>query len=1075
MKEKKTFRSIPGLSREEEEKQLADILTIAQGNLKHTREQIRSLSEEVYDLMETYGPKDKEALSLLRNTQAQLEDTKRNLVRCEKARKKPYFGRIDFRDQKLPQEESYYVGRVGISDKDSEPVVIDWRAPVASIYYENSTGLCQYEVKNHGSYEVDLKRKRTYEIENDQLKDFFDSDVVANDELLTKYLAKSKKAVLGEIIATIQQEQNAIIRTSPKTNIIVQGVAGSGKTTVAMHRISYILYNYEDKFRPEDFYIIGSNRILLNYITSVLPDLDVYGVSQMTMEQLFVRFLYEDWDPRFHRIKALDAKDKEAWVKGSYDWFHELEAFCEEYEERTIPSEEIRIEKNGVLLMDENVIRTYRKDNPTVSVQGKIDMLNEMLHARLENELTGKFVSYTDEEKKELQRLYRWHFGKKEWKGSIFEVYQEFLEVQKERGKKVPFTENEFDLYDLAALAYLYKRIKENDGIREASHVIIDEAQDFGMMAYGVLAYCLRGCTYTIMGDVSQNIHFGYGLNDWKDLQELILTGPFDSFGLLKKSYRNTVEISDFATEILRHGNFPIYPVEPVIRHGNAVEICDCVNEKAMLEKTVELIRKWQQAGHETIAVICRDEEETKEVDARLGEKITLVNSDLTTAEFGSGVMVLPVEYTKGLEFDAVLLYHPSEEHYPSEDAYVKLLYVAATRALHELAVVHTGDLTDLIGTKVSEEKRLHSLENQVHKESQALRKKPAPVEKKAADPATEKVSTAEERGLLVKAAHRTEEKVEISGGMKVSEAGKEKALSSYSRPMKLGFVGEQPAPPKLNLPKNGQPPKREVPVRKALESKVRTTAPINPSSYPFGGIPNSSVLRPKGHSRIDTAVRILRKTKKYLEIISNYGILHLIPLEDGLIRVQFQKGIRAEFEAGYWDYQPESPVKWSAREGKGLAELTTEKLTVRIDKKTGALTFLDKTGKCLLAEKAALPRQMEYSSVAEGWLYFDWPKKEKLYAKGVLDSKLEPMNQKARYISFGQKALRMPLVVSEYGYGIGLASEGTALACTIPMYGSYLYMEGKQLDYYFIYEGNYERVLEKYKNHWGRGKVTLV
>ena len=147
--------------------------------------------------METYGPKDKEALSLLRNTQAQLEDTKRNLVRCEKARKKPYFGRIDFRDQKLPQEESYYVGRVGISDKDSEPVVIDWRAPVASIYYENSTGLCQYEVKNHGTYDVDLKRKRTYEIENDQLKDFFDSDVVANDELLTKYLAKEQKGGAG--------------------------------------------------------------------------------------------------------------------------------------------------------------------------------------------------------------------------------------------------------------------------------------------------------------------------------------------------------------------------------------------------------------------------------------------------------------------------------------------------------------------------------------------------------------------------------------------------------------------------------------------------------------------------------------------------------------------------------------------------------------------------------------------------------------------------------------------------------------------------------------------------------------
>ncbi|MFQ9152430.1 MAG: hypothetical protein ACLR6B_13980 [Blautia sp.] len=264
-----------------------------------------------------------------------------------KRREKALFRKDRLPRQKLPQEESYYVGRVGISDKGSEPIVIDWRAPVASVYYENRTGLCQYEVKNHGSYEVDLKRKRTYEIENDRLKDFFDSDVVANDELLTKYLAKSKKRCLARSSPRSSRSRTRSSGPHRRQNIIVQGVAGSGKTTVAMHRISYILYNYEDRFRPEDFYIIGSNRILLNYITSVLPDLDVYGVSQMTMEQLFVRFLYEDWDPRFHRIKALDAKEREAWVKGSYDWFHELEAFCEEYEERTIPSEEIRIEKTA--------------------------------------------------------------------------------------------------------------------------------------------------------------------------------------------------------------------------------------------------------------------------------------------------------------------------------------------------------------------------------------------------------------------------------------------------------------------------------------------------------------------------------------------------------------------------------------------------------------------------------------------------------------------------------------------------------------------------------------------------------
>ena len=157
--------------------------------------------------------------------------------------------------------------------------------------------------------------------------------------------------------------------------------------------------------------------------------------------------------------------------------------------------------------------------------------------------------------------------------------------------------ENSFDVYDLAALAYLYKRIKENDPVREASHVVIDEAQDFGMMAYQVLHYCLRDCTYTIMGDTSQNIHFSYGLNDWEELKKLILTGTYDAFGVLRKSYRNTVEISDFANEILRHGDFAIYPVEPVLRHGTAVRKEAFDDEAALLAAGVQTIEDMAGAG----------------------------------------------------------------------------------------------------------------------------------------------------------------------------------------------------------------------------------------------------------------------------------------------------------------------------------------------------------------------------------------------------------------------------------------------------------------------------------------------
>ena len=189
----KGFRPIPGLSREAEEEQLSRIIRIAQTNLEKTEKSGTRLADELHELMETYGTKDKEALALFHNTQSQMRENQRDLIRCRKARKKPYFGRIDFRDPKQPCAESYYVGRVGISENGSEPAVIDWRAPVASVYYENTMGRCSYTVKNEGQCEIDLKRKRTYEIADDRLIDFYDSDVVANDELLTRYLARNKR------------------------------------------------------------------------------------------------------------------------------------------------------------------------------------------------------------------------------------------------------------------------------------------------------------------------------------------------------------------------------------------------------------------------------------------------------------------------------------------------------------------------------------------------------------------------------------------------------------------------------------------------------------------------------------------------------------------------------------------------------------------------------------------------------------------------------------------------------------------------------------------------------------------
>lgn len=1037
----KLFKKFPGLTKEDEEHQLSKIIEIAQDNLDHAKEDIRKINEDLADLLEVYDAKDKEGLALWNNATARLKEDERELVRYEKARKKPYFGRIDFRDPKAKADEAYYIGRVGITDSSSDPVVLDWRAPIASVYYESRMGTCQYTVSSEGTFEIDLKRKRTYEIENDRLKDFFDSDVVANDELLTKYLAQNKKAVLGEIIATIQKEQNLIIRRSPKTNIIVQGVAGSGKTTVAMHRISYILYNYKDDFRPEDFYIIGSNRILLNYITSVLPELDVYGIRQMTMEQLFIRLLYEDWDETrfsYHNIDKTDAKNS---IKGGTAWFLDLEKFCQNYENQSIAKEDIYMEKTGNLLLSKEQIGRYLKNNPKVSMQSKILMLNEILYAKYENEVSGKSVTFPPKEKKILDKKYASYFGDGKWRESVFTFYREFLLAQQEAGKEVDVPENSFDVYDLAALAYIYKRIKETDPVREASHVVIDEAQDFGMMSYRCLHYCLYGCTYTIMGDTSQNIHFEYGLNDWEELKKLILTGIFDAFGLLRKSYRNTVEISEYANEILRHGDFSIYPVEPIIRHGNPVQTVACPDENQLLADTVTTIKKWQQDGYETIAVICRDEAEAAQAAEELKKYVKIVETDLEKAEFGDGVMVLPVSYTKGLEFDAVLLFDPTQEKYPSDNGHVKLLYVAATRALHELVVLYRGKLTGILADKVPEGKHMKEF---------------------AAETLTK---TAEFERV-----QHTEKEIEQQRRI---EGAKDMAEREYIGPKRIvikpqGKENEAEARGKtLTGQKMASAYKRAVaaPARKAADNSGKNegnhTEEIILSPYEFGAIPDNAILRVKGHSRNNFAIKWIKKTKSYVELSSMYGLLRITPITPEVIRVSFVKGVTEKIGDTAWKGKADTAFTWSAKESKMLVEIATEKVTVRIAKNNGAVCFYNEKKQLLLTEKAEEPRFQEGGC---NWTFFEWEKSEHLKAKGLLATDFMDVTAKAKYVSYGGKKLRMPLILSEKGYGLAIASKGTVLFCGIRTFGPYIMAEGSQSDYYFISEKNREKLVEIYQ-----------
>ena len=914
--------------------------------------------------------------------------------------------------------------------------------------------------------------------------------MISNDDLLTKYLAQNKQAVLGDIVATIQKEQNAIIRKTPYRNVIVQGVAGSGKTTVAMHRISYILYNYAERFRPDDFYIVGSNRILLNYITGVLPSLDVYGVRQMTMEQLFVRLLYEDWDEKKYYIKSTHQSGSKGIVKGCLSWFKDLKEFCRQLEWNVIPRDSVYLNprrfvegfKDGkagvhdatvsqtaqpaklIRLVNGLAVERYIQQNPTVSIQNKINMLNDRLAAKIQDEFLGKGVKYTEPEKKAILRAYKGRYGGKEWKGSIFELYKDFLKQQIDRGHDVEIPvaspiadENSLsassteatskiglDVYDLAALAYLYKRVKETEIIQEASHVVIDEAQDFGMMAYSVLKACIKDCTYTIMGDVSQNIHFGYGLNDWEELKELYLPDPMDSFGTLKKSYRNTVEISNFATNILHHGSFSIYPVEPIIRHGTEPILKQLPDSETMIRQAADICKDWQSRGLGTIAVICRDAKAAASAAKELSKYVDIMESDLETAEFGNGILVLPVEYTKGLEFDAVLILDPTREEYPTDDGHAKLLYVAATRALHELCVLHLGNLTGLIADPVP--KRNPTAEQirpaSVRKENASLQKGTAPLQRETAQ--TSPVSnTPARKPVIISTPTRNRP-------MQVRTAAASQA--STTRPIQTDYTNA-----------GLQKPVPKVPVPPATKAK---------SDISFGDMPDTDKLRPVGHSKIDLAVRWVSKQSDGLYIQSRYGLLRLSPITSSIIRVTFttdnriRDGVHPQIEVD------RTERAWMYKESPKIVEMTTDELCLQIDKVTGAITYMTRDKTVLLKERSKECRQMQPSPIGpgRGWLYLDWQKNENLYAISTINNKNINIKGSARYISHGASPRELPFFLSDKGYGILTASQGPTMCCNIPTYGSYLYTESfDQMDYYFIAGKRSQTILSAYAYLCGR------
>ena len=618
-----------------------------------------------------------------------LEHTQNSLRKNRAASQKAYFGRVDYQDETYGVAESLYIGKNGITQNSNEVIIVDWRAPVSSVYYENELGQGHYDVPKSQPVEITLHKKRTYDIQGKYLLGFYDDDVAANDELLVKYLSQNKEAVLGDIIATIQKEQNEIIRDVPFKNIIVQGVAGSGKTTVALHRISYVLYNYEEKYKPSEFCIVGSSDMLLNYISSGLPELDVSHVRQMRMDVFLPYLMGKSWKKKYQMIP----EDVMAPTKSKLSFVQALEEFLDIWKQRYLSLSVIKDAELGTLLSEANMKET-RDRNPQLSLLQLEKLLNTRIASRIKFLCTEKEENY----KKQKLQEYKKYFDSAKHKWTEVQIYREFLFWLMENKNfehsnwdetLCHINKDAFDLYDTAALCLIWKRILKKKDADEFSQIVIDEAQDFGVMIYYVMKQVLDTCYFTIMGDVSQNIRYETGMNDWEDLKQVLFQKEQDSFYLLAKSYRNTIEISKCAGKVLEKASQGSYKIQPVIRHGQEVQV-EIREGEALHGLLKTTVAKVQKQGFETIAVICREEEEAKNVRKILG-----IQEE--TQDFHNGVMVLPVTLTKGLEFDAVILWKADGEHYGENPKEAKLLYVAITRALHQLYFLGDKPLSGLL------------------------------------------------------------------------------------------------------------------------------------------------------------------------------------------------------------------------------------------------------------------------------------------------------------------------------------------------------------------------------------------
>lgn len=589
----------------------------------------------------------------------------------------PYFGRIDFLEKKENSKVMpIYIGIHTFYDPESRATLIhDWRAPVSSMFYDHELGEAGYRSPS-GEIKGVISLKRQYRIRGGKMEFMIESALTVHDDILQKELSSNADDKMKNIVATIQREQNRIIRNEDIRTLIIQGVAGSGKTSIALHRIAYLLYTFRDSISSKDILIISPNKVFSDYISNVLPELGEETVPETSMEQILSGVLEHKYKYQtyFGLVNELLEKPSSSLIdriayKASFGFISELDKFILHIENTYFKAADVKLTKYITIpapFIEEQYLR-FNRYPIRRRFDAMADYMLDMLKIQYAFTVTTAGRNLL---KKEIRLMFAGN--------NDIQVYKDFFKWTNNPGMFKMRKGHTLEYSDLAPLAYLHLALEGNGNQPfRVKHLLIDEMQDYSPIQYKVIQK-LFPCRKTVLGDAGQSVN-PYGSSTAETIQKSLTASEIMK---LCKSYRSTFEITDFAQKI-----HPNAELEPVARHGEKPQILQFGSAVEELSGIMGLISTYRKSGYKSLGIICKTEQQARKMADMLksyANDISFLSSQ--SSAFVQGIVITSAHMAKGLEFDEVIIPQTDERNYRSEID-KSMLYIAVTRAMHRLTL----------------------------------------------------------------------------------------------------------------------------------------------------------------------------------------------------------------------------------------------------------------------------------------------------------------------------------------------------------------------------------------------------